>query len=329
MDLRELKAYSMAEAIYFKVFDISREDLEGKPLEEVIADYEHLKENIEETLELLTNREQVFLHLVLGDKLSLRAAGDKYDLSPARVRQIVEKAFRKLCHPAYQRILDGSRRQMQMEEDARKEREAYIEGRQARVEAEIEHQKRERLLQIDMRLSLGCESLSLTPICKQKLDALGIRTVGELLEKFPYDSQTNALTGLTVADGMDKNDYYEIWSALFMAGLLIRMPELPDFETLQKIEQHTVILDNISKIRDISVYDLELSVRSYNCLMRSGILSIGDLLDRLSLEIDKFLAADRDAVARMIDDLRIRNLGRKQAEELAERLDELVTSYRI
>lgn len=329
MDLRELKAYSMAEAIYLKVFGISQEDLEDESLEEVIADYEHLEENVEEALELLTNREQVFLHLVLRDKLSLRAAGDEYSLSPERARQIVEKAFRKLRHPAYRRILDGSRRQMQIEEDARKEREAYIDGRLARVEAKIERQKNERLSQIDMQLSLDCESLSLTPVCKQKLDALEIRTVGKLLERFPYDPQTNALTGLTVANGIDRNDYYEIWSALFMTGLLIRVPELPDFDTLEKIEQHAVIRNNISKIRDISARELELSVRSYNCLARSGIQSIGDLLDRLELEISEFLTADRGAIARMLDELHIRNLGRKHAEEIAKRLDKLVTNYQV
>ena len=53
----------------------------------------------------------------------------------------------------------------------------------------------------------------------------------------------------------------------------------------------------------ISIDELELSVRAYNCLKRAGINTIADLLDKT------------------IDDLgKVRNLGKKSIDEIAEKL---------
>ena len=47
--------------------------------------------------------------------------------------------------------------------------------------------------------------------------------------------------------------------------------------------------------------DLELSVRSYNCLRRAGVRNVGDIVDRIDNRADL---------------LRIRNLGAKSADEI-------------
>jgi len=54
------------------------------------------------------------------------------------------------------------------------------------------------------------------------------------------------------------------------------------------------------------IEDLNLSMRAYNCLRRSGLMTIGQVLEKSEEEL-----------------LALRNFGRKSYDELRERLDEL------
>lgn len=62
-----------------------------------------------------------------------------------------------------------------------------------------------------------------------------------------------------------------------------------------------------SRIYDVPIEDLELSVRAYNCLKRAGIVKVGEVLERLERGEEEILA--------------IRNFGRKSLIELVQRLD--------
>jgi DNA-directed RNA polymerase subunit alpha len=63
---------------------------------------------------------------------------------------------------------------------------------------------------------------------------------------------------------------------------------------------------NKNRILDTVIEDLDFSVRTYNCLKRAGINSIGDL------------------VARSEEDMmKVRNLGKKSLEEVIQKLEEL------
>ena len=62
-----------------------------------------------------------------------------------------------------------------------------------------------------------------------------------------------------------------------------------------------------SRIYDVPVEELELTVRAYNCLKRAGITRVGEVLERLQKGEDEILA--------------IRNFGRKSLIELVEKLD--------
>ena len=62
-----------------------------------------------------------------------------------------------------------------------------------------------------------------------------------------------------------------------------------------------------SRIYDVPVEDLELTVRAYNCLKRAGITKLGEVLERLQKGEDEILA--------------IRNFGRKSLKELVEKLE--------
>ncbi len=61
-----------------------------------------------------------------------------------------------------------------------------------------------------------------------------------------------------------------------------------------------------SRIFDVPIEELELSVRAYNCLKRAGITKVGEVLERLDKGEEEILA--------------IRNFGRKSLNELVARL---------
>ncbi len=69
--------------------------------------------------------------------------------------------------------------------------------------------------------------------------------------------------------------------------------------------------DETAKISNTSIDDLELSVRSYNCLKRAGINTVGELCDRTSEDM-----------------MKVRNLGRKSLEEVLAKLSELGLSLK-
>lgn len=64
--------------------------------------------------------------------------------------------------------------------------------------------------------------------------------------------------------------------------------------------------------RDIPIEEMNLSVRSYNCLKRSGILTSGDLFDKTELDL-----------------MRTRNLGKKSLKEVLDKRKELSESNNL
>jgi len=70
--------------------------------------------------------------------------------------------------------------------------------------------------------------------------------------------------------------------------------------------------DSTGKTLEMSIDELELSVRSYNCLKRAGINTVAELCDK---------SPD--------DMMKVRNLGRKSMEEVEQKLSELGLSLRM
>jgi DNA-directed RNA polymerase subunit alpha len=64
--------------------------------------------------------------------------------------------------------------------------------------------------------------------------------------------------------------------------------------------------DDKDKVLDMSIDELELSVRSFNCLKRAGINTVGELTNKTSDDM-----------------MKVRNLGRKSLEEVLAKLKEL------
>lgn len=69
--------------------------------------------------------------------------------------------------------------------------------------------------------------------------------------------------------------------------------------------------DGKTKILDMSIEEMELSVRSYNCLKRAGINTVEDLIQRTKDDM-----------------LKVRNLGLKSIEEVSEKLTEYGLKFR-
>jgi DNA-directed RNA polymerase subunit alpha len=99
--------------------------------------------------------------------------------------------------------------------------------------------------------------------------------------------------------------------ALTYAGKILRdhVNLLINFDIKPEIDEEPVEVDEealrIRKLLKMSVDELELSVRSYNCLMAANIKTIGDLVRRDEQEMLKF-----------------RNFGRKSLQELTQILEE-------
>ena len=64
--------------------------------------------------------------------------------------------------------------------------------------------------------------------------------------------------------------------------------------------------DEIDKVLEMNIDELELSVRSYNCLKRAGINTVEELVNKTSDDM-----------------MKVRNLGRKSLEEVLAKLKEL------
>ena len=62
--------------------------------------------------------------------------------------------------------------------------------------------------------------------------------------------------------------------------------------------------DNQSKVLEMPIEDMELSVRSYNCLKRANINTVQDLIKKSKSDM-----------------LKVRNLGLKSIEEVIQKLE--------
>jgi len=90
-------------------------------------------------------------------------------------------------------------------------------------------------------------------------------------------------------------------------SILMIDPDLDDSESLMMDKVH----EKDSKIINMSIEDLDLTVRSYNCLKRAGIATVEELVSR-----------SEDEMAH------VRNLGKKSLKEVKEKLDAMGLTFR-
>lgn len=69
--------------------------------------------------------------------------------------------------------------------------------------------------------------------------------------------------------------------------------------------------ESIDRLMEMTVEELDLSVRSYNCLKRAGINSVDELVRKTEEDM-----------------MKVRNLGKKSLQEIKEKLGDLGLSLR-
>ena len=81
-------------------------------------------------------------------------------------------------------------------------------------------------------------------------------------------------------------------------------------ELVENMENSSILVsreeDKVHKLLVMSVEDMDLSVRSYNCLKRAGINTVEDLIKKSEDDM-----------------LKVKNLGRKSLDEVIHKLESL------
>ena len=97
------------------------------------------------------------------------------------------------------------------------------------------------------------------------------------------------------------------------AGILVmhlklfqNMDGLPEEEEEEEATFPEEEEDDSSKVLDMTIEDIDLSVRSFNCLKRANINTVADLAEKTEDDM-----------------MKVRNLGRKSLEEVKKKLEEL------
>lgn len=98
------------------------------------------------------------------------------------------------------------------------------------------------------------------------------------------------------------------------ASILMRyldlFTELPNYSLHEEVEEVQDEVD-MSKQLSINIEDMDLSLRSFNCLKRAGINTVGDLVERTASEMSK-----------------IKNFGKKSLSEVEQKLKEYKLSFK-
>lgn len=102
-------------------------------------------------------------------------------------------------------------------------------------------------------------------------------------------------------------------ASILMAHLQLfkSMSSLPDTDEIQESSYVEAAEDKASKVYETTIEDLDLSVRSYNCLKRASINVVADLVNKSEDDM-----------------MKVRNLGRKSLDEVKKKLQELGLSLK-
>ncbi len=125
-----------------------------------------------------------------------------------------------------------------------------------------------------------------------------------------HDSRFDKLTIEVWTNGSIRPD-----SAIALAAEMLVVNLKPFTELEKTVEEINMVKEEVAvpedKYEGMTIEELDLSVRSYNCLKRASILSISDLTQKTEEEMMKY-----------------KNLGKKSLKEIKEKLAALGLSFR-
>jgi len=125
-------------------------------------------------------------------------------------------------------------------------------------------------------------------------------------ERAKYDQLTLEIT----TDGSIQPHEAVAKAAKILVEHLNTFVELSDFAMNMEVMSETEE-DTSNKVLDMTIEELDLSVRSYNCLKRAGIQTVQELASKSEDDM-----------------IKVRNLGKKSLKEVKEKLIELGLSFR-
>lgn len=169
-------------------------------------------------------------------------------------------------------------------------------------------------IDIEMTVELGRGYSPSEERGKLPIGELPVDAIFSPIRKVNYNIEPARVGQMTNFDSL----LLEIWTdgtirpedALDQAAqLLIRHLSLfADVEAIVVEEEPTVEEDEgiTSRIYDTPIEELDLSVRVYNCLKRTGVTKVGEVLEKMAKGADEMLS--------------IRNFGQKSLDELTEKL---------
>ena len=245
-----------------------------------LHEFSNLPGVLEDTIEIVLNLKAVSLKIHSDDPQTLVIETDK--AGPVKAKDI--KA------PADVEILNGEQHICTLEENARLYMEMTAVNSRGYSPAE-----RNKLPQQPIGV-IPVDSM-FSPIRKVNYQVENTR-VGQITD---YDK----LTIEVWTDGSIHPDEAISLAAKILSNLIslfVNLTETPDKVEITSDRQE----EDRERILDMTIEELDLSVRSYNCLKRAGINTVGELVRKTEEEM-----------------MKVRNLGKKSLEEVEQKLTEL------
>ena len=168
----------------------------------------------------------------------------------------------------------------------------------------------------------GCGNTTVSGLLSQKL---GITLINYTFRQLAQEKNMTLAQVIEAAKNDDSYDKLtmEVWTngsikpeeAISLASRII----IEHFEILTKLDEigdETGLMkqnvdDSKTKALEMSIDELEFSVRAYNCLKRAGINTLGDLTEKSELEM-----------------MKIRNLGKKSLKEVIDKIKDIGLKFR-
>ena len=232
--------------------------------------YENFDEVYEKIMKVLDDKSQKVIELYYQKQLSLEDIGREFNLTGSRIGQIREKALRIMRHPNRARLF-SEKEYLVEEENALRER--------------IE-KKRKKLQWITSITNL--------------IDEIEFQDDKNI---FDFDLSNTTLRSLKRVGIYSTDDLYKLNFNLALERLGNALSDEDYVKMLAERDSK-----DRRELSEISIDELDLSIRGFNCLKRAGINTLQDLSDRIEYD----------------DLLKVRNLGRKSYEEVKWKFYEFI-----
>ncbi len=152
------------------------------------------------------------------------------------------------------------------------------------------------------------------PIGQQPIGVIPVDSLFSLIRKVNYRVEDTRVGQITDYDKLT----LEVWTdgsirpdeAVSLAAKILNTHISLFVNLTEQVDEVEITSDrkeeDLEKILEMTIEELDLSVRSYNCLKRAGINTVGELVRKPEEEM-----------------MKVRNLGKKSLEEVEQKLDEL------